>query len=156
MHVSRRKLGVSLLFISATLWAADDPLMGTWKVNVAKSTYSSGAPPMSTISTYEPFGKDGFRFTSDTVNAQGKASHITYVSEYDGKDYPIAGDPTRDSNSAKRIDRYTHLITNKKSGKITTTSRRVISKDGRTLTITTTGTNSQGQEVHQVQVFEKQ
>jgi hypothetical protein len=140
MRNRQLRLGIALLSFSAALWAADDPLMGTWKLDVAKSSYSSGAPPQSTISSYEPYGKDGFRFTSDTVNAQGKASHISYVSEYDGKDYPITGDPARDSNSAKRIDLYTHLITNKKNGNVTTTSRRVVSKDGKTLTITTTGT----------------
>ena len=158
MHQRTRKLVFALLFISAGLWAADatDPLMGTWKLNVAKSKYSPGQPPKSGTTTYEPYGKDGFKFTSDNVDAQGKSSHVTFVAEYDGKDYPITGDAARDAIFAKRIDRYTHQTTNKKDGKITTTSRRVIAKDGKTLTITTTGKNPQGQEVHNVQVFEKQ
>lgn len=158
MPSSIGKVVLALLFVSTVLWAADasDPLMGTWKLNVAKSKFSPGKPPQSGTTTYEPYGKDGFKFTSDQVDAQGKSTHVTFVAEYDGKDYPITGDPTRDTIFAKRIDRYTHQTTNKKDGKITTTSRREIAKDGKTMTITSTGKNAQGQEVHNVQVFEKQ
>jgi hypothetical protein len=155
MRVCTRNLAFALLVFSAALWAADDPLMGTWKLNLDKSKYSPGSPPMSSTNTYEPYGKDGFKFTSDHVDAQGKSSHVTFVAEYDGKDYPITGDPSRDAIIAKRIDLYTHQTTSKKGGKIMTTSRRVISKDGKTLTITTTGKNAQGQPVHNVMVYEK-
>jgi hypothetical protein len=134
----------------------NDPLMGTWKLNVAKSKYSPGAPPQSGTTTYEPYGKDGFKFTADNVDAQGKSTHVTFVAEYDGKDYPITGDPSRDAISCKRIDSHSHQTTNKKDGKITTTSSRIISKDGKTMTITSTGKTPQGQAVHNVQVFEKQ
>ena len=158
MQVSTRKFVIALLFVSASLWAADakDPLMGTWKLNVAKSKYSSGQPPKGGTTTYEPYGKDGFKFTADNVDAQGKTTHVTFVAEYDGKDYPITGDPSRDTIFCKRIDSHSHQTTNKKDGKITTTSRRVISKDGKTLTLTTTGKTPQGQEVKNVLVFEKQ
>ena len=158
MHLSTRKLVIAILFVSAALWASDpsDPLMGTWKLNAAKSKFSPGKPPQSSQTTYGPYGKDGFQFDSQQVDAQGKPQHVTFVAEYDGKDYPITGDPARDMIFAKRLSRYSHQTTNKKDGKITTTSHREISKDGKTLTITTTGKNPQGQEVNNVQVYEKQ
>ena len=155
MSARRITVLLALLFVSIALRADDDPLTGTWKLNLAKSKYSPGLPPKSSTTTYAPYGKDGFKYTSDQVDAHGKSLHVTFVAEYDGKDYPITGDPTRDTIFAKRIDRYTHQTTNKKDGKVTTTSRRVISKDGKTLTITTTGKNAQGQDVHNVQVFER-
>lgn len=156
MHGSTRKLVFALWFLSAALWAADDPLLGTWKLNLTKSTYSPGPPPKSGTTTYEPYGKDGVKFTSDQVNAQGRSLHVTFVAEYDGKDYPVTGDPNRDAIFMKRIDAYATETTNRKDGKITTSSRRVVSKDGKTLTITTTGTNPQGQPVHNVMVYDKQ
>ena len=156
--MSARKITLFLaMFVVCTgLWGADDPLMGIWKLNLAKSKYSPGSPPKSGTTTYEPYGKDGFKFTSDQVDAQGKSLHVTFVAEYDGKDYPITGDPGRDAIFAKRIDLYTHQTTNKKNGKITTTARRVIAKDGKTMTLTITGKNAQGQEVHNVQFYDKQ
>jgi hypothetical protein len=78
------------------------------------------------------------------------------VAEYDGKDYPITRDPTRDVIFAERIDACTTRTTNKKNGKITTTSSRAVPKDGKTMTLTTTGTNAQGQPVNNVMVCDRQ
>jgi len=156
MQLSKRSILLAFLFVSPALWAASDPLMGTWKLNVAKSRFVPGPPPQSSIVAYEPYGKDGFKVTSDTVNAEGKSLHVVYAAEYDAKGYPITGDPTHDMNYVKRINLYTHQIVNKKNGKITATSLRVISKDGKTMSITTKGTNPGGQKVYRVQVYDKQ
>jgi len=156
MHVSKRKAVLALLFIPAALWAGSDPLMGTWKLNLSKSTYSPGPPPTNSLNTYEPYGKDGFKYNAFQVDAHGKSLHVTFVAEYDGKDYPITGDPGRDAIFAERIDAYTTHTTNRKDGKITTTSLRVISRDGKTMTITTTGTDAQGRPVHNVGVYDRQ
>src|SRR5258706_16362446 len=81
MQSSTRKLSLALLFVamlmpafmstlfSTSLWADDDPLMGTWKLNVEKSKFSPGKPPLSATNTYKPYGKDGFQYTSDQVSA---------------------------------------------------------------------------------------
>ena len=167
MHLSIPKVGLALLCISVSVWAAQDPLMGTWKLNLSKSTYIARAPsrartrspgpaPKSSLNTYGPHGADGFTYDAVQVDAQGKSLHVTFVADYDGKDYPINGDPTRDAIFAERIDAYTTRTTNKKNGKITTASLRVISKDGRTMTLTTTGTNAQGQPVNNVTIYERQ
>ena len=156
MRVGIGKVGLALLFISASVWAAQDPLIGTWKLNLSKSTYSPGPPPKSSLNTYGPHGQDRFTYDAVQVDAQGTSLHVTFVADYDGKDYPITGDPTRDAIFAERIDAYTTRTTNKKNGKITTASLRVISKDGQTMTLTTTGTNAQGQPVNNVTVYERQ
>ncbi len=137
MRVGIGKVGLALLFISA-------------------STYSPGPPPKSSLNTYGPHGQDRFTYDAVQVDAHGTSLHVTFVAEYDGKDYPITGDPTRDAIFAERIDAYTTRTTNKKNGKITTASLRVISKDGQTMTLTTTGTNAQGQPVNNVTVYERQ
>ena len=74
---------------------------------------------------------------------------------FDGKDNPVVGDPARDAVSVRKLDAYTLEITNKKAGKATTTIHAVYAKDGKSRVETTTGTNTAGQQVHNVTVWEK-
>ncbi|OFW37778.1 MAG: hypothetical protein A3J28_01915 [Acidobacteria bacterium RIFCSPLOWO2_12_FULL_60_22] len=148
---------LALFCISASLWAADDPMIGNWKLNGAKSKFGSGPPRKSETRRHEPYGKDGLKVTNDRVNEQGAPLHITYTAEYDGKDYPVTGDPSRDTVSMKRIDAYTVEGTSKKAGKVTVIFRHVVSKDGKTLTITQRGANAPGPPTNAfVIVFDKQ
>ena len=132
-----------------------DPLIGSWKLNIAKSKFSPGPPPNSGTIKYEPVGQ-GIGVTTEGVNAEGVHSATHYTANWDGKDYPILGSPTADTVSLKRIDRYTTERTDKKGGKVVGTLRRVVSQDGKTLTITTKSTNAKGQAVNNVIVYEKQ
>lgn len=152
------KIGVLSLFVlSVAASAADDPLYGTWKLNLAKSKYSSGSrAPQSQTWTYEASGANGVKFTNDTVQADGRSSHEEYTAAYDGKDYPITGNRNADTVSMKRIDANTTERTLKKDGQVTSIIRRVVSKDGKTLTVTSEGTGAQGQAVNNVTVFDKQ
>ena len=96
------------------------------------------------------------KVTFDTVEAKGNSSRGEYTATYDGKDSPVKGVPEADVVSMKRIDASTTERTWKKAGKVTNTARRVVSKDGKTLTITSKGTNAQGQPVNDVEVYDKQ
>jgi hypothetical protein len=96
------------------------------------------------------------KYTSDSVTAQGESRHSEYSANYDGKDYPVSGDPNRDGISLKRIDSHHYEWTSKKSGKVVGTGQGVISPDGKTLTLTVKTTNAQGQAENNVQVFDKQ
>jgi hypothetical protein len=78
------------------------------------------------------------------------------TAQYDGKDYPVTGSPLYDAYALKRINASTTESMQKKDGKIVFTNRRVVSKDGKVLTITQTGTNAQGKPVKNVLVFDKQ
>jgi len=140
---------------SATLWAADDPAIGSWKLNVAKSKYSTGQAPKSQTLKIEAAG-DGLKLTADVVNADGTTQHLTYTAKPDGKEYPVAGDPDRDTTTMKQVDAYTTEVMGKKAGKPTVNFRRVASKDGKTLMVTGTGTDAKGQKVNTVAVYDKQ
>jgi hypothetical protein len=138
-------------------WAqGPDPLMGTWKLNVAKSKYDPGPPPRSTTTKREVSGANGVKYTSDTVTAQGESRHIEYTANYDAKDYSVKGDPNRDMVSLKRMDGRSYEGSSKKGGKVTGTFRGVVSPDGKTLTITTKGTDAQGRPENNVVVYDKQ
>ena len=133
---------------------SSDPLLGTWKLNVAKSKFDPGPAPKAATVKYEA-ADQGLKVTVDTDGAAGPA-HWGYTANFDGKDYPVAGNPDGDVVALKRITATTTEAAFKKSGKAMSSNTRVVSADGKTLTITQKGTNAQGQAVNNVQVFEKQ
>jgi hypothetical protein len=131
-----------------------DPLIGTWELNIAKSKYNSGPAPKSETRTYVVVGQD-IKATSEGVDADGKPTSGQWTVNYDGKDRPATGRPDLDALSVKRIDAFTAEFTQKKAGKVIATGTRVISKDGKVMTITTKGTNAKGQAFNDVEVFDK-
>ena len=88
--------------------------------------------------------------------AKGNPTHGEYSAKFDGKDYPWKGNPNADTISLKRIDDYAREAVTKKDGKVTITGKGVVSRDGKTLTIASTGKDAQGQDLNNTQVFEKQ
>jgi hypothetical protein len=138
--------------VSGTALAqSSDPLIGTWKLNVAKS---KGVKSGST--TIEAAGK-GIKFTVDLVPADGTPSHWAFTANYDGKDYPVTGNsPYGNAVALTRVDARTIRITSKQDGKVTTTSTIVVSEDGKTRTTTIKGTDIKGQPVNIVSYYEKQ
>lgn len=144
----------ALVFTASTALAADNWL-GTWKLNVEKSKYSPGPGPKSLTLKFEA-AEGGIRLTSDGVNAQGNPTHAGYTSKNDGTDVPFVGNPEADTAAPKRIDANTYENTWKKGGKSTIRTKGVVSKDGKTLTVTQTGTNSKGETVNNVAVYDRQ
>ena len=133
-----------------------DPFVGTWKLNIAKSKYSPGPGPKSQTSTYEAAGQ-GYKVTVKAEPASGPTQQWSYTSSLDGKDAAITGNnPNADTAVVKRIDALTLESVNKKGGKVTTTQRNVVAADGKTRTVTTTGTDAEGRKVNNVAVYEKQ
>ena len=141
---------------ASTTAQSKDPFVGTWRLNVAKSTYSPGPAPKSQVSTYEAAGQ-GYKVSVKSEPATGATQQWSYTSNLDGKESPITGNnPNSDTVAVKRIDARTLESVNKKGGKVTTTQRNVVAADGKTRTVTTTGTNPQGQKISNVAVYEKQ
>ena len=81
-----------------------DPAVGTWVLNVAKSKYHSGPPPKSLTVTFKPSSAGGMNVVSESVDATGGTARTEYTANYDGKDYPLKGVPIADVVSLKRID----------------------------------------------------
>ena len=160
--VSRRSLALAPLMMGLILWApgspasaqAVDPVIGTWKLDVAKSKYRPGPPPQSLTIRFEAAGK-GVKVTTDEVSAEGQTIHTEYTANYDGKDYPITGSATSDTVTLKRIDARTLQRTDKKGGKVVLTFTRKISADGKMLTVAVKGTDAKGQAVKNALVFAK-
>ncbi|MGH2360520.1 MAG: hypothetical protein ACRDGM_08270 [bacterium] len=145
---------LAVLFAGVGLVFASDAQMGTWKLNESKSKLSPGATKNHTV-VYEAAGDD-IKITVDGVDKEGKAVHNEWTGKFDGKDYPVTGDPNSDARSYKKVDDYTLEMTIKKGGKVTATGRIEVSADGKTRTVTTTGTEASGKKVTNIGVYDKE
>ena len=146
----------ALVMVSATVFAArgaSDPVIGTWTLNVTKST--GAAVPRSDTRTYAA-AEGGVKFSMKRVSADGKQISAQTTYKYDGKDYPITGTSGYDTVSAKRVDSHTVEITQKAAGKVAGTVTRTVSPDGKTLTLVSRSTNAQGEAVSSTLVFDRQ
>ena len=149
MNVRKTALTVAVLLIG-TMCFAQNPNLGTWKLNEAKSKLAAGFPKNTTV-VYETAG-DSIKGTVDGVDAQGKPTHSVWVGKFDGKDYPLTGDPDADTRSYKKIDARTMELTNKKDGKVVVNAKIVVSAGGKTRTVTLTAA---GKKVHSTAVYDK-
>ena len=147
-------LTLLLFLVGGALCFADEPLMGTWKLNEAKSKIGAGSPKLTTV-VYEAAG-DNVKVTVDGTDADGNPVHNEWTGKFDGKDYPVTGDPTSDTRSYKKVNDHTLAFTNKKGDKVTISGRGVVSADGKTRTVTITGTDSKGKKFTSTAVYDKQ
>jgi len=142
--------------VSPAISQSQDPWIGTWKLNTAKSKYSPGLSPKS--STLIAVAVDGgFKQTVNTVLATlGLPTHSEVTAKFDGKDTPVKGNANADVSAYTRIDSRSYEAVSKKNGKVTLTSRVVISTDGKTRTVTQTGVDAQGKKVNNYLVYDRQ
>jgi hypothetical protein len=144
---------MALLFFAVAVCLAADAVIGTWKLNEAKSKLSAGGPKNTTV-VYETAG-DSVKVTTDGTE-DGKPAHTEWTGKFDGKDYPVAGDPNSDTRSYKKVNDHTLAFTNKKGDKVTLSGRAVVSADGKTRTVTVNGTDSSGKKFASTAVYDKQ
>jgi hypothetical protein len=142
-----------LSIVSGTALAqSTDPLIGTWKLNAAKS---KGSAFKSGTTKVEAAGA-GVKFSADLAGPDG-VSNWAFTANYDGKDNPVTGkSPYGDTAALTRVDAKTTRITVKQGGKVTVTQTIVVSDDGKTRTTTTKGTDAKGQVIEAVAFYERQ
>jgi hypothetical protein len=146
-------IGIIVLAGGMALAQASDPLVGTWKLNAAKS---KGSAFTSGTTKIEKDG-DGIKLTVDLMPPAGPANKWSFSAKYDGKYYPVTGNsPYGDSVAVERVDAHTFRFTSKMGEKVTATQTIVVSADGKTRTNTTKGTDAKGQPVDSVAFYEKQ
>ena len=127
-------------FAGAILCLAADAHMGTWKLNEGKSKFSPGAAKNMTV-VYAAAG-DSMKITVDGIDKDGKAIHSEWTGKFDGKDYPVTGNPNEDTRSYKKGDDHSLDFTSQKGGKATVTGHVAIAADGKTRTVTTKGSDA--------------
>jgi hypothetical protein len=147
-----------LTIASASAWAQQDPFLGNWKQNLAKSTYDPPTlkPKEGTTIKREAVANGMSKTTTDGTTSQGAKTHTEYAFKPDGKDYPVTGSQDYDTQSVRKIDSNTRVTVSKKGGMVTRMIRQTISKDGKTATNDTVGVNAQGQSYYQHVIYDKQ
>ena len=131
------------------------PWLGTWTLNIEKSTYSPGPPPYKR-STFviEPW-QDGVRVTYEMVRPRGGVIHLEWDGRFDGREYPVQGLEEHVTYAYTRIDDRTYDIVAHMDGRVAASSRTAVAADGRTITTITVGRDAQGREAKTVTVYEK-
>jgi hypothetical protein len=134
---------------------ATNPLLGTWLLDRAHSTFTPPPGPKGQMRNYEPAAGDGEKLTARGIDSDGRPTMVQYTARYDGKDYAITGSAGGELISLARVDRYTTRSTEKRDGKAVIVSTRTVSKDGKRLTVTTKGMTAKGEVIDSVMVFER-
>jgi hypothetical protein len=147
-------LTLALSAIGAATALAQAPQMGTWKLDEGKSKVPANYMKNTTV-TYEMAG-DQIKVTTEGVDAKGNPLHTEWTGKFDGKDYPLSGDPTADSRAYKLVNDNTLTLENKKDGKAITSGRITVAADGKTRTLKVNGTDANGKKVTSTAVYDKQ
>jgi hypothetical protein len=148
-------IAVALMISTMCLFSAENTRVGTWKVNLDKSTFNPGPKPtVASTLRIEATGK-GEKISVKGF-ADGKPTDYSYTATADGKPYATAGSPYGDHATLKIIDERTSEITYTTKGKVTRTAKRTVSADGKTLTIVSNGVNAKGEQYNNTVVYERQ
>lgn len=127
-------------------------LIGTWRLNAAKSKYSPGPPPKSETRVYtrEP---DGVMGVVSRVHADGRNEKFEYMANF-GKEMMVTGIAEYDAVTLRKVDELTSDAVLSHAGNVYGVARRVISQDGKTMTITFDRKNDEIR-IHNVVVYDK-
>lgn len=147
---------VFVLAVSGLVRAQDDPRMGTWKLNIAKSKFDPAAVRKGETRTYELSGGK-VMVHAEYVRSDGSKQELSFDGTPDGKDHPYTGNPPFFADTVS-VHRSGSEFTSqsKKGGKVLFTTTDSFSADGKTMTLTSKGTNANGGSVNSVRVYEKQ
>ena len=144
---------VLVLLVSSVSSAQNDPRIGTWKLNVAKSHFSEGAAATAGTRTYTE-ANGVYTLDQKMTGADGK-EESGQAQYQNGKEIKQAGGPV-DATVAKKISARIWNFELKKDGKVVGRVHRVVSADGKTLTVHNTGTRLGGASGDETLVFDKQ
>jgi hypothetical protein len=142
---------------SGTVLAQSNPLLGTWKLNTAKSKSSPTPLPKSLTRTVTAQG-EGAKYAFEGVAADGSPIAYGFTVSYDGKEAAITGSGPggADAISIKRINANEYEAVLKKGGKVVGSAKAEVSKDGKVTTVTSKGTGSDGKSMSTTSVYDKQ
>jgi hypothetical protein len=131
--------------------------IGSWSLNVARSTYDPGPPPYTrAIYTIEPWGSDGMKVIYEMVHPRGGVTHLEWMGRIDGQDYQLQGIDAHVTYAYRQVSPGVYETVVKMGGRMAAMSTVTVSSDGKTMTTTTKGVDSRGKAVTTVTVYERQ
>ena len=154
MKIKMMMLALVVFFAGTVVASAQNPHLGTWKLNEAKSKLPKGATKNHTV-VYEAAG-DQIKVTVDGVDGSGTAIHSEWTGKFDGKPYALTGDPAGDMRSYRKINARTLSMRSTKAGKVTTTATITVARNGKTRTVTASIKNAKGKWTSSTGFYDKQ
>jgi hypothetical protein len=154
MNMKRTAITTALWLTAVAVGFAADPNVGTWKLDEAKSKIAVGTP--KNVSVVYTAAGDSYKCVVDGVDGAGKATHNEWTGKFDGKEYPVTGDPASDTRSLKLVSPGHYGLTNGKGGKTLVTGTVEFSADNKTRTLTTHMMDPAGKKVTSVAVYDRQ
>lgn len=151
---TRTMLPGLVLFMTAAASFGSDSNLGTWKLSESKSRFSATSMKNRTV-VYKAEGNQ-VKVAIDGIDAQGQPTHNEWTGVFDGKDYAVVGDATATTRSYRKVDGRTTEFTNKKEGKVMLRGRIVVTVDGKSRTVTGSGTDANGRKIKFTAVYEKE
>lgn len=145
-------VALMLLHTAADCFAAN-PHIGTWRFNEAKSKMHAGVTKNNTI-TYSEQG-ERIKATADGTDSDGKPNHSVWVGKFDGKAYPVTGNPYHNAERYSVINDHTAGIEGLQDGKIVWWGTITISKDGKTRTATLHSHDANGKNYTVKKVYDR-
>jgi hypothetical protein len=143
MLIGMTLLGLAMVAPTQVGFAQSSSLIGSWKLNLDKSKFSPGTAPRSITLIYEQDGQN-IRNIGQITDAKGNSVTGVNIHIYDGQPHPSTGDPDYDATAYTRVDANTIIFTRLKAGKLIATGTLVVSQDGKTLSVTITGSGTSG------------
>src|SRR5256886_15568514 len=144
---------LAFCFLGAAACLAADPQVGTWKLNESKSKITPGTLKNTQVVYSSMLGQ--VKIKADGIDANGKPAHAEWSGKFDGKDYPVTGDPNSDARSYTKVNDRTMNFVAKKGGKTTATGQIVVAADGKSRTVNMSGTTPKGKKFKNVAVYDK-
>lgn len=159
--MTRALLAVAVLALATNVAAQskNDPSLGTWKLNVAKSKFTPGPPIKGDTRSYEVNDEGWLIVTTETIQPDGRRTGVRFAAKFDGKAYPQIGRfaPTVTLITYEPVNKLTLKYTQRDtSGKVVSTNTRTVSADEKTMTIEQRSTDEKGRPTVNVELFERQ
>jgi hypothetical protein len=153
MKIRSIVLAILLCLLTLTVGFAQNPNMGTWKLNEAKSKIPAGVGKNTTV-VYAAASGDMVKVTTDGVDASGKPAHSEWTGRFDAKPYPVTGDPNVDYRAYKTKGEHKLLLANMKGEKTVSNGKVELAKDGKSRIVDFTYLGSK--KIHAKYVYDKQ
>ena len=153
MRTKTISLALALSVATAAVCFANNPTLGTWKLNESKSTFGDGAGK-TTLVVWEKVGKQ-HKCTVDGTDADGNKTHTVWTGKLDGKFYAVTGDPQADQRSFKTNGENNIDMVSQKDGKTVGEGTIVVATDRMSRTVTSTMTNAKGVKVTSTLAYDK-
>lgn len=148
-------LVVAFCICSIILTAADNPFVGTWKLNTAKSKGTPGTMNKEATVVFET-DANGVKRTVKGIDADGQKLEASGTVPWDGMEHKVDGPMGPAMVAVKSVNDRKINVTVKVNGKVVSSGRAVVSKDGKTMTASFKGEDPKGRKFDNVEVFDRQ